>query len=225
MVEGQDRRSVAARIEATVLRPETTAADVRDVCAAALLHDVRGVCVLLEHVEVAVGEVAGSGLEVITVAGFPTGEDTTRAKVRQIGEAADAGADEVDVVLAYRQMLAGDTDGVSRDVEAVVATAHDRSLGVKVILETGALTPELVDEACAICVAAGADWVKTSTGLGPRGATVDDIVRLRRAVGGRARVKAAGGVRTWEDAVTLIDAGADAVGCSSFVEVLEGAPR
>lgn len=225
MPEGHDRRNVAARIEATVLRPETTAADVRDVCAAALLHDVRGVCVPLDHVPVAVGELAGSGLEVVTVAGFPTGEDTTRAKVGQIEEAADIGADEVDVVLAYRQMLVGDTGGVTRDLEAVVVAAHDRSLVVKVILETGAMTPELVDEACAICVAVGADWVKTSTGFGPRGATVDDVARLRRAVGGRARVKAAGGVRTWEDVVALIDAGADAVGCSSFVEVLEGAPR
>lgn len=208
-----------------MLRPGTTAAQVRDVCAAALLHDVRGVCIPLEHVEVAVSEVAGSGLEVVTVAGFPTGDDTTGAKRRQIDAAAAGGAHEVDVVMQHRLLAAGDEAAVSDELDAVVAAGHHRDLAVKVILETGALTPELVERAAELCLDAGADWVKTSTGFGPRGATTDDVRRLREVVGDRVRVKAAGGIRTWDDATAMIAAGADAIGCTSFVEVLEGAPR
>lgn len=219
------RTTVAAAIEATALGPDTSTDDVRHLCAAALVHGVRGVCVPRQHVGVALSEVAGSGLEVVTVAGFPTGDDVTAAKVAQIDEAAAAGAHEVDVVIPYRRLGVSDEDGVREELETVVAAAHERQLAVKLIVETGALDPDRVVRAAELAVAAGADWVKTSTGFGPRGATAEDVVRLRDTVGGRARVKAAGGIRTWDDAVTLLEAGADALGCSRFVAVLDGAPR
>jgi deoxyribose-phosphate aldolase len=222
---GHTRASVAAAIEATALGPGTSADDVRHLCAAALVHAVRGVVVPPEHVRVAVGEVAGSGLEVVTVAAFPAGTAPTAAKVGEVEAAAGAGADEVDVVADHPTLAAGGDAAVGEDLQAVVGAGHAAGLAVKVILETGALPPELVTRGSQLCVEAGADWVKTSTGFGPRGATVGDVRRIRAAVGDRAGVKAAGGIRTWDDAVALLDAGADAVGASSFVAILEGAPR
>lgn len=218
------RQDVAATIEATVLAPGTSAIDVRQLCVAAIGHGVRAVCVPLEHVPVAVSEAAGSGVIVVTVAGFPRGDDPTSAKVASIAAAAGTDADEVDVVLDHRAITAGRIDEAAADVRSVVESAHENKLAVKIILETGALTAAQTEEACRICVDAGADWVKTSTGYGPRGASVDDVRRMRSIVGDRAQVKAAGGIRTWQDAVALLDAGADAIGCSTFVEILEGAP-
>jgi deoxyribose-phosphate aldolase len=114
---------------------------------------------------------------------------------------------------------------IAADIRQVVEVAHRSDVEVKIILETGALDPELVERASRMCVEAGADWVKTSTGQGPRGATVEDVERIRAAIGDRARVKAAGGIRSWDDAVALLDAGADALGLSAFVAVLEGGGR
>lgn len=237
MTSTYDRADVAATIDATAIGPDTTAADVRHLCAAALLHRVRGVCVRTDLLPTAVAEVAGSGLEIVGIAGFPDGTTPTDAKVAEVEAVASAGAYEVDVVMRHRALRGGDEAGVRADLDAVVRAAHDAELGVKVVLETGALAgdpPEsgasdgegdLVERACRLALDAGADWVKTSTGFGPRGATPDDVRRLRAAVGDRAMVKAAGGIRTWEQAVMLLEAGADALGCSRFVALLEGAPR
>lgn len=219
------RSDVAGAVEATILGPEVTETDVRHVCAAALVNQVRGVCVPLSHVSVARSELGGSGLEVVTVAGFPGGDDPTAAKVEQIEAAARQGAYEVDVVMAYRRLVAGEVDAVEADLSSVVHTAHSQDLAVKVILETGALDDRRIDLACELSVAAGADWVKTCTGFGPRGATTEDVRRMRAAVGERARVKAAGGIATWDDAAAMIEAGADAIGCSAFLTILDGAPR
>lgn len=220
-----NRLDVAAAIEATVLGADVTETDVRHVCAAALMNQVRGVCVPLEHVRVANAELGGSGMEIITVVGFPGGDDPTAAKVAEIEAAAEGGAYEVDVVMPYGRLVAGDVDAVRADLASVARSAHARDLDVKIILETGALEPEQIDLACQLCVDAGADWVKTCTGFGPRGATTDDVRRMRAAVGDRAKVKAAGGIGTWEDAVAMLEAGADAIGCSAFLAILDGAPR
>lgn len=220
-----NRLDVAAAIEATILGADVTETDVRHVCAAALMNQVRGVCVPLEHVRVANAELGGSGLAIVTVAGFPGGDDPTAAKLAEIEAAAEDGAYEVDVVIAHRRLVAGDVDAVRADLASVVQAAHGRDLDVKIILETGALDPGLIDLACELCVDAGADWVKTSTGFGPRGASTEDVRRMRAAVGEHARIKAAGGIGTWDDAVAMLAAGADAIGCSAFLAVLDGAPR
>lgn len=219
----RSRQEVAAAIEATALAPGTSPRDVEALCALAVDLATRAVCVGPPHVGLAVAETSGTGVLVATVAGFPSGDEPTATKIEQVRAAAWSGADEVDVVLCYRRLLAGDVDEVAHDVHAVVDAAHGDGLEVKFILETGALTPELVHVACTIVVEAGGDWVKTSTGFGPRGATVEDVSRMREAVAGAARVKAAGGIRTWDDAVALLDAGADSLGCSAPRAVLEGA--
>lgn len=220
-----DRAAVASRIDAALLDPEVTAADVRHFAAAALVQQVRGVCVRPALVPVAAAEVAGSGLEIVTVVGFPDGTDPTGEKVAAVEAAADAGAYEVDVVMDHRTVAAGDRQRAASDLGAVVEAAHHADLGCKIIIEVGALDARSVITACELAVAAGADFVKTSTGFGPRGATPDDVRRMRAAVGTAAGVKAAGGIRSFRQAVTLLEAGADVLGISAFVAVLDQAPR
>lgn len=207
--------AVARRLEATLLAPQATAAEVRALCADAAARGVRGVCVSSCYVAEARGAVAGADLRVITVAGFPTGAVLTAAKVAEVRAAAEAGADEVDVVCAFGQVRGGALDLARADLAAVAGAARDAGVVCKVILETGWLADAQVDTVCRWAVEAGAGWVKTSTGFGPRGASVADIRIMRAAVGDAARIKAAGGIRSWDQAVALLDAGADALGCSS----------
>lgn len=216
--------AVAARIEVTLLAPQASAAEVRQLCADTATRAARGVCVSSCYVAVAREAVTGSDLRVVTVAGFPSGASLTAAKVAEVRAAADAGADEVDVVCAFGRLRGGDTDGVRADLAAVADAAAAAGVGCKIILESGWLSDEQIDAVCRWAVEAGAGWVKTSTGFGPRGATVADVTRMRGAVGDAARVKAAGGIRSWDDAVALLDAGADALGCSSPASVLAPGP-
>jgi deoxyribose-phosphate aldolase len=217
-------QDVAATVDLTLLHPEATAAQARALSRDAVRQATRGVCVSPVYVPLAVAEVAGSAVSVVTVAGFPGGASLTAGKVAELRAAAEGGARDVDAVLAYGRLLGGEDAAVGRDVEALAVAARDAGVTLKVILETGHLSPELVDRACRLCVDAGVGWVKTSTGFGPRGASVDDVRRMRAAVGGHAHVKAAGGIRTWDAAAALLDAGADALGCSSLTAVLDGAP-
>lgn len=214
--------AVAGRIEATLLAPEATAEEARALCADALARRVRGVCVASQFVAVAREAVAGTTLKVVTVAGFPTGASLTAAKVAEIRAAADAGADEVDVVCAFGLVRGGDVAAARADLAAAAAAAQESGVACKVILETGWLSAAQVEEVCRWAVDAGAEWVKTSTGFGPRGASVEDVTRMRAIVGDAARVKAAGGIRSWDQAVALLDAGADALGCSSPAAILDG---
>ncbi|HVM13459.1 MAG TPA: deoxyribose-phosphate aldolase [Egibacteraceae bacterium] len=213
--------AVAGRIEATLLAPQATADEVRALCADAAAREVRGVCVASQYAAVAREAVAGTTLMVVTVAGFPTGASLTAAKVAEIRAAADAGADEVDVVCAFGLVRSGDVAAARADLAASTAAAQESGVACKVILETGWLSAAQVEAVCRWAVDAGARWVKTSTGFGPRGASVEDVTRMRAAVGEAARVKAAGGIRSLDQAVALLDAGADALGCSSPAAVLD----
>lgn len=212
--------AVAGRIEATLLAPQATADEVRALCAGAAARGVRGVCVSSCYVTVAREAVRGTDLRVVTVAGFPTGAALTAAKATEVAAAAGAGADEVDVVCAFGRLRGGDEAAVRADLAAVAVAAAAAGVVLKVILETGWLSDAQVEALCRWSVDAGAGWVKTSTGFGPRGASVPDVARMRAVVGDAARVKAAGGIRSWDQAVALLDAGADALGCSSPEAVL-----
>lgn len=212
--------TVAARIEATMLRPEATPSDVRGLCADAVRYGTRGVCVASTYVPLARQCVMGTPLRVVSVAGFPTGAEATSVKVAEVHAAAESGADEVDVVACFGLMRGGERDAAQADVVAVIEAAAQRDVACKLILETAWLEDEQVRRLCGWAVEAGAGWVKTSTGFGPRGATVDDVALLRAAVGEHARVKAAGGIRSYDQAVALLDAGADALGCSQLAPTL-----
>jgi deoxyribose-phosphate aldolase len=162
----------------------------------------------------------GCTVGVCTVVGFPLGANTTAVKVREAEKACDDGASELDMVMNVGRFLAGDQTGVATDIEAVVRAASGQAL-VKVILETGLLTDDQKVAACQLVAATGAAFVKTSTGFGPGGATVHDVALMRSTVGSSIGVKASGGIRTAEQALSLLDAGASRLGTSVGEKLLD----
>ena len=163
-----------------------------------------------------------SDVKVCCTVGFPLGAMATKSKAFEAATAVADGAQEVDMVLNIGAMRAGNYDYVKQDIHAVVEACHPKA-HVKVILETCLLTEEQIIKACELCVAAGADFVKTSTGFSTKGATVEHVALMKRAVGDKAKVKAAGGIRTYEDAMAMINAGADRIGASAGIAIVESA--
>lgn len=208
-------------IDHTLLKPEATQAMIDKLCAEAKEHDFASVCVNPYWVKRSAELLAGTDVKVCTVIGFPLGASTTEVKAAETRDAIRSGATEVDMVLNVGALKSGDLETVKADVAAVKQAAGDVLL--KVILETGLLTDEEKDTACKLCVEAGADYVKTSTGFGPGGATVEDIALMRKAVGANVGVKASGGVRDGEAALAMIEAGASRIGTSSGVSIVTGA--
>jgi len=211
---------VAAHIEHTLLRPEATPTDVREMCDEARAHGFAGVCVNPIWVAVARRSLAGSRVRVVSVVGFPLGASITAIKAAEAARAVADGADEIDMVMTLGPFRAGDDAAVRDDVAAVVAAAGDAP--VKVILETASLETADIERACRLVTSTGARWVKTSTGFGSGGATVGVVRTLRAAVGERFGVKASGGIRDAATARAMIEAGADRLGTSSGVAIVEG---
>lgn len=207
-----DPAAILRAIEHTLLRPEAGPAAVRRVCAEAVSLGLGAVCVHPDYVALARREVAGSGVRVVTVAGFPLGANTSEVKAREAERAARDGADEVDMVLNLGRLKEGELAAVRADIAAVVAAA---GVPVKVILETGYLTDAEVVAACRLAEEAGARFVKTATGFGPGGATIEAVRLMRASVGPGVGVKAAGGIRTAEQVLAFLDAGADRIGSSA----------
>ena len=206
-------------IDHTVLRPDTTWADVQRLCEEAKQYGFGAVFVPSCYAADAVAAVAGTTIRVGIPIGFPFGWQTTRSKVAEAIEGREMGALELDMVLNVSLLKSGRYDAVRADIEEVVrATLGARH---KVILETGLLTQEEKKIACRLAVEAGADYVKTSTGFGPGGATVEDVRLMKEAVAGRAKVKASGGIRDLKTTLALLEAGADRIGTSASVKIIE----
>ena len=216
---------VAALIDHTMLRPEATRADIVKLCGEARQYGFATVCINPYWVPLAASELAGTAAKVCTVAGFPLGATSTEAKVAEAAAALRAGACEIDMVINVGALRSGDFDTVKLDIQAVARVCHDAGAIVKVILETALLDDAQKTTACGLAQAAGADFVKTSTGFGPVGATVQDIVLMRHAVGPRMGVKAAGGIRTLDDFRAMVAAGANRVGASASVKIVEAAGK
>ncbi|MBI5070199.1 MAG: deoxyribose-phosphate aldolase [Deltaproteobacteria bacterium] len=214
-------RDLAPLIDHTLLRPGATGAEVERLCREALQHAFAGVCVRLEHVALVAARLSGSAVLPVAVVDFPLGQGGTPARADEARAARDAGAREVDVVLPLPAFRALRHREVVADLAAVVAAAGQAE--VKVILETAALSPAERAMAAALAVAAGAAWVKTSTGFGPGGATAEDVALLRACVGPAVGVKASGGIRTAADARRMAEAGASRIGCSASVAIVEAA--
>ena len=222
MIKAKD---IAQMIDHSLLRPNLTVEDVKAGCLVAKEYDVASVCVRPADVKL-VGELLeGSGIALSTVIGFPHGTNTTVMKVAESIEAMEGGVTELDVVMNYSRLLSGDVDYVTKEIQALVNAAHARGAIVKVIFENCYLTDELKKEACRICTACGADFVKTSTGFGTSGATVDDILLMRDASGSNVKVKAAGGVRDLDAALAMRKAGADRIGATATRAIMEEAIR
>ena len=216
-------REIAGRIDHTLLKPEATEADIRRICAEARQYGFASVCVNPYWVSLVATELSGTAVKACSVVGFPLGASATEIKVLETGAAMRAGATEIDMVINIGEMLGGNVKVVSSDIGAVVAAAHAGGAIVKVILETALLTDEQKIEACRIAKSAGAEFVKTSTGFGPGGATVEDVALMRKVVGAEMGVKASGGIRTLEDFKKMVAAGATRIGTSSGVKIVESA--
>lgn len=216
--------NIAKTIDHTLLKPEATAADIQALCREAKQYGFASVCVNTCYVKLASELLRGSGVKVCCTVGFPLGAMAPKAKAFEAAQAVADGAEEVDMVLWIGALRQGNTAAVQAYIEGVVNACHPRAI-VKVILETCLLTDAQIETACRLCVAAGADYVKTSTGFSTAGATAEHVALMKRAVGGRAKVKAAGGIRTYEDAKRMIDAGADRIGASAGIAIVEAAEQ
>ncbi len=220
----RDRAAVLRALEHTLLRPEAGPAAVRRLCAEAVSLGLGAVCVHPDYVSLARSLVAGTGVRVVTVAGFPLGANTSEVKAREAERAVRDGADEVDMVLNLGRLKEGELAAVRADVAAVVAAA---GVPVKVILETGYLTDEEIVAACRLAEEAGARFVKTATGFGPGGATLEAVRLMRASVSPQVGVKASGGIRTAEQVLAFLAAGADRIGTSAgaaIARTLAGLP-
>ena len=207
-----------AIIDHTNLRADATSGDIGRLCAEAMEHGFATVCVNPSRVSLASVLVHGSGVGVTTVVGFPLGATSSLAKEAETAVAVRDGATEIDMVIDVGRLKEHDDGYVRRDISCVVEAARGRT--VKVILECCLLTDEEIARACELAVEAGADFVKTSTGFSAGGATEHDVRLMRRTVGRRCKVKAAGGIHTKEEAIAMVEAGADRLGTSSGVAIV-----
>jgi deoxyribose-phosphate aldolase len=214
-------RDLAPLLDHTVLGPGSSEADAARACDEAIEHGFAGVCVRERHLELVVKWLAGRGPLPIAVADFPGGAAGPDARAAEVRRLADLGAREVDVVFPLPALDARDHAAALSDLQGVVLAAGEAV--VKVILEVGRLTAAEKGAACALAQAAGAGWVKTSTGFGPGGATAEDVALLRSLVGGGVGVKASGGIRTAADALRMVQAGAARIGASASVAIVTGA--
>ena len=203
-------------IDHTVLKADTPLETVKRICDEAMEYGFASVCINPCHVAYCADYLKDSDVNVCTVIGFPLGANTSAVKAFETKDAIANGADEIDMVMNIGALKDKNYDLVRDDVKAVVEAANGTL--VKVILETCLLTEDEIKKACELCVEAKADYVKTSTGFSTRGATIEDVRIMKEAVHGKAKVKAAGGVRTPEDMVKIVAAGADRIetsaGCS-----------
>ncbi|HBP37984.1 MAG TPA: deoxyribose-phosphate aldolase [Clostridiales bacterium] len=204
----------------TVLKAFTTRETVRAFCAEAIRYGAASVCVNPVHVAYVRQLLAGTPVRVCSVIGFPLGATTPAVKAFEAAEAVRSGADELDMVINVGALRDGNSDLVYEDILGVVRAAAGKT--VKVILETCYLSDPEKEEACRLALKAGADFVKTSTGFGTRGASVEDIRLMKRIVGDRMKIKASTGINTQEDALRMIAAGAVRLGLSKTVQVVEG---
>ena len=212
---------LAKVIDHSLLKPELTEQEVIDGCQLAAKYKTATVCVKPCHVRLAAEVLKDTDVKVSTVIGFPHGSNLTAIKVSEAQAAMDEGAVELDMVLNIGQLRSGKSDFVGADIKAVCDAAHSRNVKVKVIFENALLTDEQKIQACRLSEAAGVDWVKTSTGFAPSGATLDDLRLMRANVSERIQVKAAGGVRTLDALLAVIDAGVTRCGATATAIIMD----
>ena len=213
-------KGLAAMIDHTLLKPEATHAQIAQLCDEARQYGFAAVCVNPTHVKRCAELLKDSPVRVCTVVGFPLGATPPEVKAYEAQRALDDGAAEIDMVINVGALKSKDNDLVARDIGLVVHTAHAAGALVKVIIEAALLTDEDKVTACRLARDAKADYVKTSTGMGPGGATEHDVALMRQTVGPEVGVKAAGGIRTLQDVQKMIEAGATRLGASASVKIV-----
>lgn len=210
---------ISAYIDHTLLKPEATRRDVIRLCREAVENNFYSVCINPSYVKTAANELQGTGVKVCAVIGFPLGATTSAVKAFETAEAVDNGAEEIDMVIHCGALKNEEKQYILDDISAVVRSAKGRT--VKVIIETGLLSDQEKVLACQLAKEAGANFVKTSTGYGPGGATVADLQLIRETVGSSLGIKASGGVRTAEDVKKMIEAGATRIGTSAGLTIVK----
>ena len=215
-----NKKELAAKMDHTLLKAVATPDQIRRICEEAKKIGAASVCVNPCNVKQVSEELKGSAVKVCTVIGFPLGANTSQVKAFETKDAIQNGAQEADMVINIGALLAGKTDVVYQDIKAVVDAAGGTT--VKVIIETCYLSDEQKKQACEAALKAGADFVKTSTGFGTGGATPEDVALMRSVVGDRMKVKASGGMHTYEEAMAEVNASADRLGVSASLAILEG---
>jgi deoxyribose-phosphate aldolase len=215
-------KSLAKMIDHTMLKPDATPDQIAQLCFEARKHGFASVCINPAWVKLCAQLLAGTPVKICTVIGFPLGATAPEVKAFECQNALEHGATEIDMVINIGALKARDLELVAKDIRGVVAAAHARGAIVKVIIEAALLNDEEKTIACLLSKESGADFVKTSTGFASGGATVHDVALMRRVVGPEMGVKAAGGVRTYADAESMIKAGATRIGASAGVKILQG---
>ena len=216
-----DKKTIASMIDHTLLKPEATPAQIEKLCAEAAEYHFASVCVNPVYIPLAARLLKGTGVKVCCVVGFPLGAIAPEQKAAEAASCAAMGAEELDMVIHVGAAKAGNWALVQRDIEGVVKAAAGHT--VKVIIETCLLTDEEKVKACEAAKAAGAHFVKTSTGFSTGGATTHDIALMRKTVGPEMGVKASGGIRDYETAMAMIEAGANRIGASAGIAIVAAA--
>lgn len=209
---------ISKLIDHTLLKATATEEDIKNLCQEAITHNFKSVCVNPNYVNLAKQLLADSDVLVCTVIGFPLGANTIGTKVFETVNAISNGADEIDMVINVGKAKDHDYDYIKKEIEELVHAANGNVL--KVILETCYLTNEEIVKVCEAAVAAGASFVKTSTGFGTGGATIEHVKLMKSVVGDHLGVKASGGIRTYDDFMAMVDAGATRIGASSGIAII-----
>lgn len=208
-------------IDHTILKPTTTVNDIEKLCAEAIEYDFFAVCVPPLYVQQSVSILAGSSVKTATVTGFPFGYSATQAKLAEVEQAIADGADELDVVINLSALKNGDRNFLQKEMKILLEPIRANGRLIKVIIESGMLTNEEIIQCCDIFGELGVDFMKTSTGYAEKGATTEALQLMRQHLPSSIKLKASGGIRTYEQAKRMIAAGADRLGCSASVAIVK----
>ena len=218
-----EKRSLNKYIDHTILKPTCLVADIEKLCAEAKQYDFAAVCVPPNFVKLAKEKLAGSTVQVATVIGFPFGYSATEAKIAEIILAMVDGADELDVVANIAAIKNGDWSAIADEINHIMPIIRSKNKVVKIIIESGVLTDDEIIKCCDIYGIAGIDYLKTSTGYAEKGASVEAVKLFRKHLPDQVQIKAAGGIRDYATAQSMVDAGATRIGCSAGVAIVSGA--
>jgi deoxyribose-phosphate aldolase len=212
---------IASYIDHTILKPTTNHIEIKKICDEAIQYHFAAVCVPPSLVSLAKSRLMGTSVGTATVIGFPFGYSVTKAKLAEVEQAIADGADELDTVIDLTALMSGDWSGMEREMEAVAGAVRPRGKLLKVIIESGILSDAEIVRCCEIYGRVGVDFLKTSTGYAEKGASVHAVRLMRQHLPASIRIKASGGIRTYEFARQLIEAGADRLGASAGVELVK----
>jgi deoxyribose-phosphate aldolase len=214
--------NIAQYIDHTLLKPTTTPDEIKKLCEEAAQYQFAAVCVPPPYVSLAKKYLTGTSVKVATVIGFPFGYSVQAAKQAEAEQALRDGADELDIVHNLTALKSGDLPYLTEEINALTTLAHQQGKAVKVIIESGILSDEEIIHCCTLYAGAGADFVKTSTGYAEKGASVEAVQLMRRHLPSTVQIKASGGIRTYDFARQLVEAGATRLGCSASVAIVTG---